>query len=80
VASFAADGSWLSVGCPHPVHGFVELSGLPAFDERWRDVPDAVRRYRSWMTEPRYAFLRLDPTGTCHMDFGPAGQVVWRQS
>ena len=28
-ASFALDGSWLSLGCPHPAHGFVELNGGP---------------------------------------------------
>jgi hypothetical protein len=59
-ASLGSDGCWLSVGMPHPVHGFVELSGVPPFEERWRGDPAAVRRYRAWLTEDRYAFLRLD--------------------
>ncbi|MGC5019377.1 glycoside hydrolase family 125 protein [Micromonospora sp. DT47] len=59
-ASLGSDGCWLSVGMPHPVHGFVELSGTPPFEERWRGDAAAVRSYRSWLTEDRYAFLRLD--------------------
>lgn len=59
-ASLGSDGCLLSVGMPHPVHGFVELSGAPPFEERWRGDPAAVRRYRSSLTEDRYAFLRLD--------------------
>ena len=51
-ASFAVDGSWLSLGCVHPRHGFVELTGAPAFDEAWRGQPDAVRRYRHELTSP----------------------------
>src|SRR5690606_15181410 len=66
-ASFAADGTWLSIGRPHPVHGFVELSGLPAFDETWRGDPVAVRRYRQWMTEDWSGFLRWELPG----DAGP---------
>ena len=34
-ASFADDGSWLSLGTTDPDLGFVELSGMPPF-------PDAV--------------------------------------
>lgn len=59
-ASFGRDGSWLSIGRPHPAHGFVELAALPRFDERWRYDPDAVRRYRDRMAEERFAFLRLE--------------------
>lgn len=44
----------------HPEQGFVELSGLPPFDERWRGDPDATRTYRRWMTEERFAFLVVD--------------------
>lgn len=58
--SFGGDGSWLSLGAPHPVHGFVELSGALPFDEAWRGKPAAVRRYRGLLTEERSAFLRLD--------------------
>ncbi|HJU03047.1 MAG TPA: hypothetical protein VJ966_17765, partial [Actinomycetes bacterium] len=45
-ASFAVDGSWLSLGRPHAGRGFVELTGAPPFDEARRGRPDAVRRYR----------------------------------
>ena len=57
-ASFAVDGSWLSLGCVHPRHGFVELTGAPVFDEAWRGQPDAVRRHRLERTLARHAFLR----------------------
>jgi hypothetical protein len=58
-ASFTPAGSWLSVSCYHPRRGTVELSGMPSFDECWRDEPGLVRRYRHWMAEERHAFLRL---------------------
>ena len=58
-ASFAADGAWLSLGCPHPPPGFVELNGAPAFDEAQRGRPDAVRRYRHQLTLAGNAALRL---------------------
>ena len=80
-ASFAPDGSWLSVGCPHPTHGFVELNGAPAFDEALRGRPDAVRRYRHRLTLAGDAALRL--TGAVPElapDPGPAVTLrhVWR--
>jgi hypothetical protein len=46
-ASFAVDGSWLSLGGTHPLHGFVELTGAPGFDEALRGRPEAVRRSAS---------------------------------
>jgi meiotically up-regulated gene 157 (Mug157) protein len=57
--SFAADGSWLSIGTVHRQHGFVELSGLPVFDETARGTPARVREYRQLMTEARHCFLAL---------------------
>jgi hypothetical protein len=59
-ASFSGDGSWLSIGAPHPEHGFVELAGAPPFEEAWRADPTAVRRYRDRLTQDRSAFVRLD--------------------
>lgn len=59
-ASFAPSGSWLSLAAFHARHGTVELTNLPRFDERLRGKPDAVRRYRSLMTEERFAFLVAD--------------------
>jgi len=59
-ASFARSGSWLSLAAFHARHGTVELTNLPRFDERLRGKPDAVRRYRSLMTEERFAFLVAD--------------------
>ena len=68
-ASFGPLGGWLSLGSVHARHGFVELSGLPRFDERWRGDPDAVRRYRRSMTDEATAFLRVVPDrGTCRHD------------
>lgn len=56
-ASFAASGAWLSLGAVDPRDGFVELSGMPAFDERKRGRPEQVRRYRALMANERSAFL-----------------------
>ena len=56
-ASFGPTGGWLSLAAFHSRYGTVELVGLPTFDERLRGDADAVRRYRSWMTEERFAFL-----------------------
>jgi hypothetical protein len=58
-ASFGSGGAWLSLGTVHADHGFVELSGLPPFDEAWRGSADLVRHYRTLMSEDRYAFLSL---------------------
>jgi hypothetical protein len=77
-ASFALDGSWLSLGCPHPTHGFVELNGAPAFDEALRGRPDAVRRYRRQLTLAGNAALRL--TGGVPdlvPEPGPPGRPRW---
>jgi hypothetical protein len=60
-ASFADDGSWLSLGTLHPRWGFVELNGLPPFDESERGDPEATRRHRARMTDPGYAWLRVEP-------------------
>jgi uncharacterized protein len=58
-ASFAVDGSWLSLGRPHPGRGFVELTGAPPFDEALRGRPDAERRHRHQLTLAANAALRL---------------------
>ena len=55
--------AWLSVGGPHPAHGFVELSALPAFDEARRGDPASTRLYRLAMTRPEHAFLRVELDG-----------------
>ncbi|WP_406164823.1 hypothetical protein [Streptomyces sp. NBC_00996] len=83
-ASFGADGSWLSIGAPHPLHGFVEMSGAPPFEEPWRGDPAAVRRYRGWLTEDRYAFLRLDlpdeEVSGRRVGVDEEGRPVWRRT
>lgn len=58
-ASFGAGGEWLSLATVDPELGFVELTGLPPFDEAERGDPAAVRRYRSWMREDERAFLSV---------------------
>ena len=63
-ASFGADASWLSIGTPHPAHGFIELNALPPFDEAQRGDPDATRRYRALMVLDRHAFLRVELGGS----------------
>jgi hypothetical protein len=77
-ASFALDGSWLSLGCAHPRRGFVEFTGAPALDEAWRGHPDAVRRYRHALTLAGHAAVRL--TGTVPAaapDPRPDGRPRW---
>jgi uncharacterized protein len=77
-ASFAPDGSWLSLGRPHPTRGFVELNAAPAFDEALRGRPDAVRRYRRELTLAANAALRL--TGAVPAlapEPGPPGRPRW---
>jgi hypothetical protein len=61
--SFGGDASWLSLGTPHPEHGFVELNALPPFDEAERGDADATRRYRALMVLDRYAVLRVEVDG-----------------
>jgi uncharacterized protein len=58
-ASFAADGSWLSVGTTDPDVGFVELSGMPPFPDDSRGDVAAVRAYRLLMEDASSAFLRV---------------------
>lgn len=63
-ASFdAASGAWLSVGAPHPIHGWIELSGADAFDEALRGDADATRAHRLLLTEPASAFLVVELDG-----------------
>ncbi len=63
-ASFdASSAAWLSIGTTHSQHGFVELSGLPPFDEALRGDPDAARRYRAAMTRATHAFLTIQIGG-----------------
>jgi uncharacterized protein len=77
-ASFAVDGSWLSLGCTHPRHGFVELTGAPPFDEALRGRPEAVRRYRHQLTLPANAALRLaGDVPRVAPDPGPPARPRW---
>lgn len=80
-ATFGRDGSWLSVACLHPRWGVVELNGVPPFDERLRGDPAATRRYRASLTDPRHAWLRLEPAapGDGNLDCSTAetGTVSW---
>jgi hypothetical protein len=83
-ASFGGDGSWLSAGAPHPLHGFVELCGAPAFEEAMRGDPAEVRRHRDRLTEERFAFLRLDLPGEQvsmrRAAVDDAGRAVWQRA
>ena len=77
-ASFAVDGSWLSLGRPHPGRGFVELTGAPTFDEALRGRPDAVRRYRQQLTLAGNAALHLIGVPLeVAPDPGPPGRPRW---
>ena len=73
-ASSLPDGSWLSIGAVHPVHGLVELSGMPAFDERQRGDPVAARRHRELMASGSSAFLEFEDGAVSHVSAeAPAG-------
>src|SRR5918999_577048 len=78
-ASFGVDAGWLSLGTVHPTLGFVELSGLPPFDEAWSGDASATRRYRGWMTEDRFAFLEIDGPGSGPMrpDTADPTRAAW---
>jgi uncharacterized protein len=80
-ASFdPATAAWLSIGRPDRRHGFIELSGLPPFDERRRGDPSATRRYRHAMTLADHAFLSLMIDGTVPLataDFADEGRIRW---
>jgi hypothetical protein len=80
-ASLDPEGAWLSLGTTHTRHGFIELTALPRFEERWREDPAAVRRYRQLMTESRYAFLTLDAEGWLRQasNRAPTGQRAIEQ-
>ena len=63
-ASFdVTTAAWLSLGAPHDLHGFVELSAVPPFDERLRGDPAATRRLRQAMTLGAHAFLSVEIDG-----------------
>ena len=63
----------LSVGMPHGVHGFVELSALPPFDEAARGDPTATRRHRTRMTRGEHAFLVVELEGApARLDADPS--------
>lgn len=63
-ASFdPATAAWLSIGTPHPAHGFVELSALPPFDESRRGDPGATRDHRARMASGADPFLVVAADG-----------------
>ncbi|MDN5857677.1 MAG: glycoside hydrolase family 125 protein, partial [Pseudonocardia sp.] len=81
-ASFGNDGTWLSLGGPHPEVGFVELNGLPPFDEATRGNPALTRRYRRWMSESRFGFLTIGtdtamPPGAEQADASDPARPRW---
>lgn len=75
-ASFAADGSWLSVGTTSADVGFVELNGMPRFDESRRGHVAAVRDYRRLMADPRHAFLTVEGATTIDRRAVPGQRAI----
>lgn len=86
VASFAASRpALLSVTCYHPEHGVAELSAVPAFDERQRGDPDAVRRYRAALAGDDFPCLWLESSGgqsesSDWADTSDTGRPRWREA
>jgi hypothetical protein len=78
VASFGGDGSWLSIGTTDDELGFVELNGLPRFDESARSHIASVRRYRQLMADPHLAVLTVDSASTVDRT-APAGRRAVEQ-
>jgi uncharacterized protein len=63
-ASFdAGSGAWLSIGAPHLGVGFVELSGMPDFDEGRRGDADATRGWRRELALGSHALLVVEIDG-----------------
>jgi hypothetical protein len=81
VASFhPSTAGWLSLGAPHPEHGFVELSAMPPFDERRRGDPGATREHRRSMTDATTGWLGVEVDGapvSLTPRFGPADAARW---
>lgn len=73
-ASLGGGGEWLSLAAPHARHGYVELTALPPFEPAWRGDVDAVRRYRGWMNEERFWWLRVEG-GEEVETWAPAGEA-----
>lgn len=64
-ASFdASSGAWLSIGAPHLGVGFVELSGMPDYDEARRGDVDATRAWRRNLTLGTHAVLVVEIDGS----------------
>ncbi|MEO8510306.1 MAG: glycoside hydrolase family 125 protein [Chloroflexota bacterium] len=71
---------WLSIGTPHPRHGFVELNAIPPFDEAARGDPAATRRHRLAMTRAAHALLIVEVDGEApalEPDCGDPARIGW---
>lgn len=76
-ASFGLDGSWLAAGAPHHVAGLLELTGAPAFPPGDDGDGDAVRAYRTLLTQSSHAMLHLAGARAEHVG---GGEPRWRLS
>jgi uncharacterized protein len=76
VASFGAESSWLSIGTTDEQLGFVELNGLPRFDESNRSRVAAVRRYRQQMQDSHLAVLGVSGAVAVDRAAPPGGRTV----
>src|SRR5690606_37956419 len=72
VASLNASGRLLAVSQGHPVHGAVNLTSAPAFNESCRLDPESVRRYRRGLATRGAASFGLQVGGVSGRS---AGQV-----
>lgn len=77
-ASFDPEtAAWLSLGRPHPKHGFVELAAVPPFDEADRGDPAATRRHRAGLADPRAAFLAVQGHAPLQPDWSDPRHPAW---
>jgi uncharacterized protein len=81
VGSVGPSGRLLCIATAHPRRGLVELTAAPAFDERDRFDPDAVRGYRNRLTEERFAVLAVTSSGAqpIAMTWAEPGEAAIRQ-
>jgi len=83
-ATFGERGELLSLHRPHPVHGWIHLSGFLPFPEASRYNPESVRAYRQQLSDPSGEGLKVELEGLQFRDRvwldGIVPAVIWSGS